>query len=392
MRRTFGTFFGIAGLLALGACKDTPKDPIKLVPDQATLIAGVNVKGLTDSKLYAEGQEQLRNGEAGKALEAARECELGPDKFKGVYLGADPGTENLAMVVNAEGIGKEKQLTCIHDKLKAADGASPWTVEERDGKKVLSMQGGAMLGYVVSDDILAITSPGWDDAVKALIGGKGKPAVDNSLKDLYSRAPKDKHVWFAGNLPPQAKAGLAGTPGEKVQDVVGSLDFSNGLAINVAAGVEGGAEQAKKLQQELQSQFDQFKGMGVVMGVPQGVVDSVKIGSESDSVTVQASISEAEMDAIGQSLKGMVGGAGGAPGVAAPPLPAPAGVEPGDMPPAEDPGAGDVAPPPGTPGADSAPAGAENPGAAAAPPVAPPAEAAPQGAPAAPADQPNPAH
>src|SRR5690606_10342652 len=204
------------------------------------------------------------------------------DKWKSITFGVHhsalmgmPGDEPppVAIVLSADGIGKKENLECVQGKIKEKSGEDPWTMEEKDGRLVLDLDKGKDVGYVVDDNTLVVAGKGWADSVKELIDGKGKAAVDHGLKDAVGTADTGKAIWFAGNLPAEL---LSGSPAEGAKTAGGSLDFKSGLALAVAVTF-GSADDAKSKAEELQTQFDQVKGMAGAMGVPQTVTDSVKI-------------------------------------------------------------------------------------------------------------------
>ncbi len=328
MKRTFPTTVALAAFFGLAACKGGSAEPLNLVPDQATLIGAVNVKGLMNSQLYKDNKDKLESGESKEMMEAAKACNLDPNGFDKIVFGVDPDSESVVFSVAANGVGKIENLECIGGKIKEKSGEDPWTVEEKDGKKTLSIDGGEAIGIPVSDNLLVVTSKGWESAVRELIAGKGKAAATGSLKAELDKAPKDKQIWIAGKVPADAAAGLKGTPGEKVSAIYGGIDLSNGLAVS-AGGVTDSAESAKKIQEELQKTFDQFKGMAAPMGVPQAVIDSVKIEAADTDVKVALSASAEDLKAIQEKVAGtlgpmMGGGMGGSaggppPGMGAPP-------------------------------------------------------------------------
>ena len=150
-------------------------------------------------------------------MDAAKECNLGPDTWKSVVFGFDPegGDSKLALVLVADGLGKKENLECIANKIKEKDdGKEPWTMEEKDGKLVLTIDEGKATGYVVNDSTLAVAGKDWAGAVQELIDGKGKPAVDNSLKDVLGRTDMSKAIWAAGVVP----ASMATGPADGMKD------------------------------------------------------------------------------------------------------------------------------------------------------------------------------
>jgi hypothetical protein len=297
MKRTFATTTLALALLGVAACKGGGADSAKLIPDAATMVAGVDVKAVMATKLYTDNKALIEQGESKEMLDAATACNLGTDKWKNVVIGMDMTKNQHAMVVNADGIGKEENLTCISGKIKEKAGKEPFKIEDKDGKKVLTMDDGGV-GYIVNEGTLVIASKDWAAAVKDLVDGKGKSVFDGSLKDVIGRTDTGKHVWFAGTVP----ADMAkGSPAEGAKDVAGSLDVSSGVAVAASVGF-GSADEATKKKDELQKQFDQFKGMAGGMGVPQGVVDSVKIDASGNAVTVSAKASDDDLKKIQEGV------------------------------------------------------------------------------------------
>ena len=294
MKRTFATTFAIA-LLGVGACKGGGSgDAVKLVPDSATFIGGVDIAALQKSELWNDNKKFLEEGEAKDVLEAAKACNLGLDKWKSVTFGMHHSAFSMSgdeappgvIVLSADGIGKKENLECVHAKAKEK-GEEPFTMAEKDGRLVLDIDEGKDVGYVVNDNMLVIAGKGWADSVKELIDGKGKPAVDNGLKDAVGTADTSKALWFAGNLPSEL---LAGSPADGAKTAAGSVDFKSGVAFALSVTF-GSADDAKSKATELQTQFDQVKGMAGAMGVPQGATDSVKIEAKGSAVNVSASLS-----------------------------------------------------------------------------------------------------
>jgi len=305
MKRTFTTTTFALALLGVAACKGGGGDAVKLIPEAATMVGGVDMKGLVGSKAYTDNKAMLEQGEAKEFMDAATACNLGTDKWKSATFGMDPTKEQFAFVVNADGIGKDENLNCVAGKIKEKNGGTdPWKLEDKDGKKQLTMEGAkGEVGYVVNENTLVVTSKDWAASVKELIDGKGKSAFDGALKDVIGRADTSKHIWFAGTLPAEfTKEG----PAAGAKDVAGDVDLSSGLGVRASVGFAS-ADDAKKKATELQTQFDGMKGAATGMGVPQTAVDSVKIEAKDAAVHVSASISNDDMKKVQETvMKGMM--------------------------------------------------------------------------------------
>lgn len=295
MKRTFATTTFTLALLGVAACKGGGADSAKLIPDAATMVGGVDIKALVGSKAYTDNKAMIEQGEYKEFVDAATACNLGTDKWKSVTFGADPTKNQGAGVINADGIGKEENLACINGKIKEKSGQEAFKIA--DDKKSITMDDGSV-GYIVNEGSLVVASKDWAAPVKDLIDGKGKSVFDGSLKEVIGRADTGKHIWFAGTLPAEM---IKGSPAEGAKDVAGSLDLSGGLAIAASVGF-GSADEATKKKDELQKQFDQFKGMAGGMGVPQPVVDSVKIDASGNAVTLAAKATDDDLKKIQEGV------------------------------------------------------------------------------------------
>jgi hypothetical protein len=301
MKRTFTTTtiaVALAGLLS--ACKGGAGDAVKVIPEAATMVGGVDVAGLLSSKLYTDNLKAMVEEGPGKdALAALKECGLGLDKFKSVTFGTDGKSDkNSVYVVAADGIGKKETLECL---AKAKDKLGAELTIESDGKVV---KAGPLTGYVVNDNTLAVAGEGWASAVKDLVDGKGKPVTDGALKDVIGRADTGKTVWFAGVVPTEMGTMAQGMLGSAPKDVAGSVDLSSGLAVKASVGLAS-ADDATKAKEAAEKQFAALKDSAPA-DVPKSAIESVKFGTDGSAVTVEASISNDDLGAIAKQAAGIV--------------------------------------------------------------------------------------
>jgi hypothetical protein len=328
MKRTILTTLAATALLAIPACKGGASAAGgKLIPEQATIMAGIDVGGLLKSKLYADNKA-IAESQAGykEVVEAAKACNLDPEKaITSVLVGTD-AKDGVSVVITGTGIGDEKNLTCIADKAKEKNGGKvPFTIADEGGKKALKFDDGT--GYIVDAGTVVIASKSWAAAVKDLVDGKGKAAVDGPHKDLFTRADQSRHIWFAGVAPEQL-AGMAKAQGQvDVKDFSGSIDLSDGLGVKLAAGL-GSAEQASGLKKKADEALPMAK-MGLAMvGLPATVADTVKIDAKDTLLSFEISLSASDLKTLQEKaggLGGLVGGgAGGPPPSAEPAIPPPA--------------------------------------------------------------------
>jgi hypothetical protein len=291
LRRVATASFALS-LVAVAGCKGSGgAASAKFIPESATVVGGADLAGLQKSKLWSEHLEGMVKAKGADVLTAMEGCDLGLDKWKSVTFGmtADGGKDKIAVVVVADGLGKKETLACAHGKLEAVDGKAPWTAEE-DGK-VLKMEGGGV-GYVVDDNTVVVAGDDWADAVGKLTKGEGKSVMDGSLEDVLSRTDLDKHVWFAGQLPSDKTADMAGMLGAAPKDVSGYFDFSDGMEVKASLGM-GSSDEADSVKTKVEGLYNGVaKDLGKKQGLSADTLDAVEFDTDGNSFTIKAKASE----------------------------------------------------------------------------------------------------
>lgn len=307
MKRIVFPTLAVTALMTLSACKGggAKADAVKLIPDGAQMMAGINPKALMSSPLYTENKDTLlKDDEAKDTLAAMKDCNIDPEKLENIIVGIHE-EEHFAAVVTGPGVGNADNLQCIADKVKEKEGEAPFTIEDKDGKKTLNIDDGDATAFLINDNTLAIADKEWTDKLAERVDGKGTPAIEGSLKDIYGKADSGKHVWFVGIVPEDMKED-AGALGAAPTSLHGSVDLSDGLAVSMSA-VFGSADDAKTVAEQGQTQFDGMKAMAGMFGVPQPVVDSVKIEAKDTEVAVSAKATKDDLDKMSEQLKKMGG-------------------------------------------------------------------------------------
>jgi hypothetical protein len=304
MKRTLAITTISLSLLGLTACKGGGGDAMKYIPDGASVIGGLDLAAIQKSAAWEGNKDKIESGEAGEMMKAAEECNLGKSTWKSVVFGADvkDAEGKNVVVLSVDGIGKKENLECVAGKVKEKTEEEPWTMEEKDGKLTLSLDDGNETGYVVSDNMIVLAGKGWAGSIKELIDGKGKAAVDGSLKEIVGRANTKEHMWIAGTIPEDMAKG----PAEGLKDGTVAMNFSDGLSISGNLGF-GSADDAKAKAEEFNKQFEGMKAMATNM-VPEAVVNSVKIEAKDSAIHVEAKASKEEVEEISDKLGGLAGG------------------------------------------------------------------------------------
>lgn len=300
MKRILTTTLAVS-VLVLPACKGgAAADAAKLVPDEADFIAGVSPKAVSESELYKKLAPKFESEEDyKKSIAMFEDCGLKPLEFEAVVVGASSGGESVVVVVG-DGVGKQEGATCAVNKLLEQEGKEANAEVAKDGSNsVIDVEDFRI--YLVSDKMIAITSADWKSSVAELIDGKGKPAIENSKKDLMGKVDSKKAAWFVATVPAElaGMAAMAGPELTEIKTVVGSIDLSKGVAVELVAGFDDG-DKAKAAADKVQSLSDMTKSQ-----TPEnlkGMSESLKIEASGSDVKISASASMDEVDAAMSQL------------------------------------------------------------------------------------------
>jgi hypothetical protein len=296
MKRILTTTLAVS-VLVLPACKGgASADAVKLVPNEAEFIIGMNPKAIGESELYKSFSSEFQKEDDFKQMVAIFEdCGLKPFEFDALVVGANQGGEFVA-IISGSGVGKKDEASCVIKNVqKQAGDEQIADVVKEGGKNVINFTDGR--AYLVNDNMLALATTSWQDAVGELIDGKGTPAVENNKKDLMGKVDTQKAVWFVAQVPAElaGMAALAGPALTEVKSVAGSLDFSKGLALDFVAGFDA-EDKAKGAADAIQGLFDMGKGQAP--DELKGMTESVKIEASGNDVKLSASASMADINAI----------------------------------------------------------------------------------------------
>ncbi len=296
MKRITSTL-AISAALALSACKGGggAGAATKYIPDGAEFIGGMQLSKVVNEGGFKAEMDKALEGEkeAKEAFEAMKGCNIDPYGLEQLVVGGTT-KEDVAVVIVGSGVGVADNITCMSGKIKEMEGMDkdPMTI---DGKKIVFADDDAS-GFIVDDKTVVVASKSWASSVEGLVGGTGTAAVDGGLKDAMALADGGKHIWFAGKVPAEQAAQLG--PAAGLSMVGGAFDLSGGgLGIDVK-GKFAEADKAKAAADEANKGFEQVKPMAGMMGLPQGMVDSVKIEASGDTITVTAKASKEDLEAL----------------------------------------------------------------------------------------------
>jgi hypothetical protein len=296
MKRIWTTSLAVS-LLVLPACKGGANaDAVKLIPDEAEFVVGLNPKAITGSEVYKQFSAEIeKEAEFKEAMSAFEECGLKPTEFDAVVVGANQAEEFVAVIVG-DGIGEDDNASCVIKNIQKMSGEDEAAdVTKEDGKKVIQFTDGR--AYLVNKNMLALATTAWEDKVGELIDGKGSPAIENSKKDLYGKVDAKAAVWFIAEVPAElaGMAAMAAPEASEVKNVAGSVDLSKGAAVDFVAGFDS-EDKAKAVAEKVQGMFDGVKGEAPKELA--GVVESVKIEASGSDVKFAVSASIDDINAV----------------------------------------------------------------------------------------------
>ncbi|MEM7160724.1 MAG: hypothetical protein AAF799_48265 [Myxococcota bacterium] len=270
-----------------------PSKHALLIPDGATVLLGIDLSAVVSHPLLPILESRLRSRQR-EQLRAAKACGVGLSQGKTFVIGMDLMTRNVAMVVEAKGLGTRKTLQCMAKEI------GNFTLSE-DGKTLSDHTGG---GIVLDDDAVAFASPAWMDPLRERIAGKGKAAVEGSAREAFARAKPSRPLWLAGEIPAYLGAMAAGVLGAQPSMVLVDAKLGETVDVEVAVQVPDPAA----TQRGLQEKWNALRGFAVSSGVPRTVSESLKISNDDEMVRIEV---QATPDEIDQLLRTAEGGSRG---------------------------------------------------------------------------------
>ena len=304
------------------APRSVPSATDKLIPADAALLAHVDIQRLARSPLWAANHSLMdADPEVKKQLAALAACNMAFDGLRSLDIGVAADGLNFAIVATGTGIGKPENLQC----LRARSDSKDWTLDAAgpNGRPRLVADNSEAFGHSVDDDTMAFASKNWDASVLGLLTGTGTSVRDGLLKDVLAQADQSQAVWFAGNLPPQLAALATAAPGMQsmsgLKSIAGSLDLSAGLGLVLAFGLDN-AERARTTLAQVQQQFASVKPAASLLGIPGTAVDKVSFSTRDAQVTMTASLTMEEINAMTTNMRRAAAAPSGPLGTVPPPI------------------------------------------------------------------------
>lgn len=275
----------------------------KFVPNNADAVIIVNVRQITESTLFKNYQNQIKeliqnNAEVKKTLE-----DLAIDPFKDVYtiVIAGPGGKQDEGLVIVEGRFNRAKLETRAEAAAKDPNEGVKIIKEGDYKLYeMEAKNGREPGFgaIVNDTILVFGQK--KDVVLAALekqAGKKKAELKKEVADMLGKVDTKQSIAVIA-LPNGLGAAQAQEFAEKIKNVTGGVTVSDEVKADfvLAAKDEKGA---KAVAETIEDGLSQIKGLLALMANNQkelapviDVIGTVKIDSNGSNVNLKAQISK----------------------------------------------------------------------------------------------------
>ena len=266
-----------------------PSKHTLLIPEGATFVAGVDIAAFAADPLLPVLQAQLGSRQQ-EQLRASMACGVGFPEGKTFVIGVDVTSRNMAMVVEAKGLGTRKVLECMAREI------GNFTLSD-DAKTLSDHTGG---GIVLNDDAVAFASPAWMEPLRERIAGKGKAAVQGSLRGPLARTKPSQALWFAGEVPVSMQAMASGMLGAKPSVMAAHAKLGQRVAIEFVVEVPD----PSATQRSLQEKWNAMRSFAVASGLPRTISDTVAIDNDDEVVRLQLEATASDIEELFRVAKG----------------------------------------------------------------------------------------
>lgn len=274
----------------------------------------VDVGALQRSPLFRD-HRSLFESEAREVLDGMKACGvplLGVDRLVAGFTTGD----DVVLGVRATGLAQAKTLDCLARELEKSTGSPVWSRTTTGCSTTLEIDGGTAKGFAVGRDMLVVASASLAGAVERRIGGKDVSALDGKLRWARREVDMGHTAWVAGNLPPAVVAGMGSMNG--LERVGISIDATKGLGLKVSMGFVSPRD-ATAAKTELSTIVTQARAMLPMVGLPESVADTITLEARGRAVRVGVFLRPRDVEALGKTLEGAVGGPSNSP--SSPPAP-----------------------------------------------------------------------
>ena len=281
----------VAVLPACKTAKGVEVEASQLVPKDATLVVGFELKALSESPIGpAIASSMSADPETKGMFDGFQNCEVNLDALHGLIAGSF-ASETFMAVIESPGLGDEGIVRCLEKELGKAtgEGAGLIVFETKGDVRIVPQEGGGHL-IILNKNTIVIADAPWDTEVLAAIESPDKRNTDSAMANLIEKAGDGTDVWLAATLGPMERQEFGDVPGAASLDgVLMKVGLGDGVKLDAsfAFSEESGAGEFRTA---VPAMVAMAKPELPGAGMPADLLDNLEFAGEGNEVTATWSL------------------------------------------------------------------------------------------------------
>lgn len=289
-----------------------PAGPLSRLPQEASIVGGLNLDALRKGKLWASVIEAQNADPKDKKEYEDFKAQTGWDPVNSLAavhfaIPADVDTsKEFGLLVTSTTAVDEKKLVAYFEA-KAKEEKRSLLTAQHQGKTLYGVKEKNVDTWFafIDGQTIAAGGPVWTKKIVEISAGQGSGVDKNpKLMGLVGRSNRAAVLWVAGDLPPDKGT----TPlGITIKSLTAALDFpANGFKLD-ATTTTASPDEGKKLAELATQQLAQMKPMAGAMGLTD-LLASLKVQQTAADVSFALSLTEPQLDQLVTKGKQMAAG------------------------------------------------------------------------------------
>lgn len=264
-------------------------DDLLLLPTGPTLLIGLDLAAFLAKPQWRTIAAQLGPRER-EQLRATEACGVGPDRWRRVLLGMAPPSIDVAILVEAEGLGSPQTLRCLHHEIG--------TFELADDAKTMDDATGG--GIVLDDDTIVFATCRWMDRLRERLVDRGPPAYDGALKQATQRAGLRHAAWLGVVPSPELQALAMTTIGAELEAASGSIDTTpEGYVLRLVLTTPNPTMASLRIQ----GQLVVLEKLALANGLPAALLDAVHVEPQDGQILLELTATDQQVAELVTALR-----------------------------------------------------------------------------------------
>lgn len=269
-----------------------------LVPDAAQWLFVTDTQALAAAPAWQFFATELAREANWQFAESVFEsCNMTLLGFERLVVGVDPETEDFVAILAGQSIGEPERAQCLIAAIQRANGDAVAVELSRMkgeiGLPIIQFTDGR--AYLFADDMLALSTTGWEDEVARLSRCEGVGAVQRGLADPLRHVSQDAPLWLVGRPRLLAESAIVSMFPTLLglRTLALELTFADGLALASHADL---GERAQAL-----ALLEQLTGLAQTVSADPSwaaLTQRLRMAVEGTSLTLDASLTTDELRAL----------------------------------------------------------------------------------------------